>query len=141
MNQILPAAPDIPVQVAHLGGWGGYDRITDDSLSTFADACVAQPGRCRHLYFDIAAVVLAPTDAAAARGSDLRFLWDEEQGFPKGLDRLATNLRRIGLSRILFGTDWPVVTARDYISTLRTNLPLRPAEINQIFSNLAPYFL
>ena len=140
MDQVLPSAPDISVQVAHLGGWGGYDRTTDDSLSTFADACVAHPGRCRHLYFDIAAVVLAPTDADAAPGSDLRFLWDEQNHFPDGPDRLAANLRRFGLSRILFGTDWPVVTASDYISTLRTNLRLTPAETNQIFSNLAPYF-
>jgi hypothetical protein len=32
------------------------------------------------------------------------------------------------------------VTASDYISTLRTTLRLTPAENNQIFSNLAPYF-
>jgi len=72
MDKVLPLAPDIPVQVAHLGGWGGYDRATDDSLSTFAAACAAHPGRCRQLYFDIAAVVLAPTDAEAAPGSDPR---------------------------------------------------------------------
>ena len=60
--------------------------------------------------------------------------------FPDGPDRLAANLRRFGLSRVLFGTDWPVVTASDYISTLRTNLRLTPAETNQISSNLAPYF-
>ena len=140
MDQVLPSAPDIPVQVAHLGGWGGYDRTTDDSLSTFASACVARPGRCRHLYFDIAAVVLAPTDANASPGSDLRFLWDEQKDFPDGPVRLGANLRRIGLSRILFGTDWPVVTADDYISTLRTSLHLTPAEVTQIFSNVAPYF-
>lgn len=140
MNQVLPAAPDIPVQVAHLGGWGGYDRTTDDALSTFAGDCAAHPNRCRRLYFDIAAVVLNPTDANAAPGSDSRFLWDEQKHFADGPDRLATNLRRIGLSHILFGTDWPVVTASDYISTLRTMLRLTSAEIDQIFSNRAPYF-
>jgi uncharacterized protein len=141
MDQVLPSAPDIPVQVAHLGGWGGYDRTTDDALSTFADSCAAHSRRCRRLYFDIAAVVLDPADGNAAPGSDERMLWDEQRDFPDGPDRLAANLRRIGLSRILFATDWPVVTATTYDRMLRTNLRLTPIEVNQIFSNLAPYFL
>ena len=140
LSQVLPSAPDIPVQIAHLGGWGGYDRITDEALSAFADFCAAHPGSCRRLYFDIAAVVLKPTDGNAAPGSDLRSLWDEQKDFSDGPTRLAANLRRIGLSRILFATDWPVVTATDYARTLRTNLRLTPAEVDQIFSNLAPYF-
>lgn len=140
LNQVLPAAPDIPVQVAHLGGWGGYDRTTDAALSTFADICAASPARCRRLYFDVAAVVLDSRDSSAAPGSDLRSLWDEQKGFPDGPERLAANLRRIGLSRVLFATDWPFVTASDYLRTLREGLKLTPVEIDQIFGNVAPYF-
>jgi len=140
VEKVLPSAPDIPVQVAHLGGWGGYDRNTDHALSTFAGHCAAHPGRCRRLYFDIAAVVLKPNDGNAAPGSDLRSLWDEQKDFSTGSTCLAANLRRIGLSRILFATDWPVVTAADYVRTLRTNLRLTPSEVDQIFNNLAPYF-
>ena len=69
-----------------------------------------------------------------------RFLWDEQKDFPDGPGRLAANLRRIGLSRILFATDWPDVNASDYVLMLRSNLRLTPVEIDQIFSNLAPYF-
>lgn len=140
MDQVLPTAPGIPVQVAHLGGWGSYDHTTDDALSTFADICTAEPARCRRLYFDIAAVILDPADAKASPGSDARQLWDEQKGFPDGPARLAANLRRIGLDHILFATDWPVVNAKNYVQTLRTNLRLSPVEIDQIFSNLAPYF-
>lgn len=140
MDKVLPSAPHVPVQVAHLGGWGGYDRATDETLSTFATACKAQPGRCRHLYFDISAVVLSPAYAQAAPGSDDRLLWDEQKDFANGPARLASNLRRIGLSRIVFGTDWPVETASDYVETLRHGLRLSPAEIEKIFSNVAPYF-
>jgi uncharacterized protein len=140
MNQVLPLAPDVPVQIAHVGGWGGYDRTTDDILSTFADDCTAHPAQCRRLYFDIAAVVLDPAAANAVPGSDNRFLWDQQKDFTDGNVRLAANLRRIGLSRILFATDWPVTNASDYILTLRTNLRLTPVEINQIFRNVAPYF-
>ena len=140
VEKVLLSAPSIPVQVAHLGGWGGYDRTTDDALSTFADACAVHAGRCRHLYFDIAAVVLRPSDAKAPPGTDLRSIWDEQKDFSDGPVRLAANLRRIGLSRILFATDWPVVTATEYVRTLRTNLQLTSGEVDQIFNNLAPYF-
>jgi predicted TIM-barrel fold metal-dependent hydrolase len=140
MSQVLPSAPDVPVQIAHLGGWGGYDRTTDDILSTFAYDCAAHAAQCRRLYFDIAAVVLDPADANAVPGSDDRFLWDQQKDFTDGTDRLAANLRRIGLSHILFATDWPVTNASDYILTLRTKLRLTPGEIDQIFRNLAPYF-
>lgn len=140
MEKVLPSASHVPVQVAHLGGWGGYDQATDDTLSTFAKVCEEHPDRCRHLYFDISAVVLSPAYAKAAPGSDERLLWDEQKDFADGPERLATNLRRIGLSRILFGTDWPTATASNYIDRLRHNLRLSPAELNQIFSNVAPYF-
>ena len=140
MNEIMPAAPDVTVQLAHLGGWGGYDRTDDAILSTFADLCTQQPGRCRHLYFDLAALVLEPPDPKAPPDPDLQFLWDAQKHFPKGPEKLAANLRRLGLSRILFATDWPEETPQHYIPLLRKNLRLTPAEIDQVFGNLAPYF-
>ena len=140
MEKILTAASHVPVQVAHLGGWGGYDRATDDTLSTFAKVCGEQPDRCRHLYFDIAAVVLPPTFAKASPGSDERLLWDKQRDFAEGPERLARNLREIGLSRILFGTDWPNNTASDYIRTLRRNLRLSPSELDQVLGNVSPGF-
>jgi predicted TIM-barrel fold metal-dependent hydrolase len=38
LNELLPAAPDVPVQVAHLAGSGGYNSTTDSALSVFTDA-------------------------------------------------------------------------------------------------------
>lgn len=140
MEKVLPAAPHVPVQIAHLGGWGGYDRTTDDAISAFSDECTTHPGLCRRLYFDIAAVILNPADGNAAPGTDARFLWDQQKDFADGPGRLAANLRRIGLSRILFATDWPVTNASDYVQLLRTTLRLTPAETGTIFGNIAPYF-
>jgi predicted TIM-barrel fold metal-dependent hydrolase len=140
MENVLPAAPHVPVQIAHLGGWGGYDRATDDTLSAFAKACEEHPDRCRNLYFDVSAVVLSPAYAKAAPGTDERLLWDEQKDFADGPERLVMGLRRIGLSRIVFGTDWSNETASKYIDTLRHGLRLSPAEIDQVFSNVAPYF-
>jgi predicted TIM-barrel fold metal-dependent hydrolase len=140
MEKVMPSASYVPVQIAHLGGWGGYDQATDQTLSAFAKTCEEGPDRCRNLYFDISAVVLSPAYATAASGSDERLLWDEQKNFADSPERLAAGLRRIGLSRILFGTDWPNETASSYIDSLRHGLRLSPTEINQIFSNAAPYF-
>ena len=140
LEQILPLAPDITVQIAHMGGWGGYDRSADAALTTFADKCATQTRVCARLYFDISAVIVPPSAAQAPAGSDLRFMYENQKNFPEGPERLAANIRRIGIHRVLFATDWPVMGIKDYIGLLRTNLPLTTAEINQIFSNVAPYF-
>jgi uncharacterized protein len=141
MEKVLPSASHVPVQIAHLGGWGGYDQATDDTLSAFAKACEEHPDGCRNLYLDISAVVLSQAYARAAPGSDERLLWDAQKDFADAPERLATGLRRIGLSRILFGTDWPNETAGNCIDALRHGLRLSPAEVSQIFRNVAPYFL
>jgi predicted TIM-barrel fold metal-dependent hydrolase len=132
MEQVLPSASHVLIQVAHLGGRGGNDQATDNTLSAFAEVCEKHPDPCRHLYFDISAVVLSSASAEAASGSDDRLLWDEQKDFTNGPERLAANLHRIGLSRILFGTAWPFVTASDSIGTLRDNLRISPAELNQV---------
>jgi predicted TIM-barrel fold metal-dependent hydrolase len=139
IEQVLPLAPDISVQVAHMVGWGGYDRSADAALSTFADKCASQHPACDRLYFDISAVIVPPSAAKAPQGSDLRFMYEHQKDFPEGPERLAANLRSIGLKRILFATDWPIFTPKDYIALLRTDLRLTPAEIDEIFRNVAPY--
>ena len=140
LEKILPLAPDITVQIAHMVGWGGYDHSADAALTTFADQCATLTKLCARLYFDISAVIVPPSAAQAPAGSDLRFLYENQKNFPEGPERLAANIRRIGIPRVLFATDWPVVGIKEYVGLLRTNLPLTSAEIDQIFSNVAPYF-
>ena len=65
LDRLLPAAADVPVVLAHMGGWGGYDKATDAALSTLAGACAAVPGPCRRLYFDLAFTVLPKLPAGA----------------------------------------------------------------------------
>ena len=39
LNEILPEAPDVPVQIAHMAGAGGYDDpLVDQALSVFVEA-------------------------------------------------------------------------------------------------------
>ena len=57
IENILPAAPDIVVQIAHLAGAGGYDDpAVDEALGVYADAIANRDPRMAHLYFDVSGV-------------------------------------------------------------------------------------
>ena len=87
IDKVLVPAPDVVVQIAHMGGWGGYDEATDSALQAFVDAMADGRLDRNRIYFDLAAVVLPGTSA--------------EQ-----LDQLGQRIEEIGPGRILFGTDW-----------------------------------
>ena len=139
LDRLAPAAPDVPIVIAHMGGWGGYDRATDSVLGTLARACAAAPESCRRLFFDLAFTVLPKTAANAQPGTALRMLADAQRDFPDAVERLADRIRTIGLDHVLFATDWPGITPANTIEAVRRSLPLRPAEIDRIFANTAPY--
>src|SRR5437773_35525 len=43
LNEVFPAAPDVPIQIAHLAGAGGYDDASvDQALAVFVDAIAKQ---------------------------------------------------------------------------------------------------
>ena len=140
LDRLLPAAADVPVVLAHMGGWGGYDKATDAALSTLAGACAAVPGPCRRLFFDLAFTVLPKDAANAPARTPLRMLADAQRNFPDADERLAEHVREIGLDRVLFATDWPGMTPADTAAAIRASLPLRPAEIETVFANTAPFF-
>ena len=118
LNKILPAAPDIPVQIAHFAGGGpGY---TDEALAVYADAISADDPRTKNLYFDFATVA------------------DEQT--PEVLQKFAMRIRQVGLQRVLYGTDMAPPTARQSWMTFRTTVPLTEDEIRTIAGNVAPYF-
>jgi predicted TIM-barrel fold metal-dependent hydrolase len=118
LDDLLAEAPDIPVQIAHLAGWGGYGPETDRALAVFADAIAAGDPRTRNLYFDISAVV---SPGLSAHTKQL----------------IVRRIRQIGVRRILFALDGepPLAAWANVMS-----LPLEPAELRTIAGNLAPYF-
>jgi predicted TIM-barrel fold metal-dependent hydrolase len=122
LEQILPAAPDIPIQIAHMGSAGGEP---DSATAVFAAAIVAKDPRARNLYFDITQTVL-PDDSQS-----------KEQ-----LARMADVFRRIGLERILFGTDMTGPgnnpPPREHWKAVR-KLPLTDAELRVLAANVPPY--
>jgi predicted TIM-barrel fold metal-dependent hydrolase len=121
LNQILPEAPDVPIQIAHMGGAGryAYDSVT----AVFADAITAGDPRMKNVYFDLATVV---TDNQS----------------PERLALFARRLRQIGLDRILVGADAPIINRPQPLQawvTIRRRLPLTDDELSVIANNVAPY--
>lgn len=69
IDRVLSRAPDVPVQIAHLAGWGGYDPATDAALGAFVDRAARIAGETDRVYFDVSAVV-RPLRSRDADGSD-----------------------------------------------------------------------
>jgi predicted TIM-barrel fold metal-dependent hydrolase len=120
LDELLPAAPDVPVQIAHLAGGGGYgDAAMDGALDVFMAAIGRQDPRVKNLWFDIALIA-----------------GNETQG-----PRIAQRLRALGLARILYGSDGGDPTdppAKEMLAIWR-KLPLAPEEFRAIEANSAPY--
>lgn len=121
LEQILPEAPDVPVQIAHMAGAGRY--VHDDAMAVFADAITAGDPRMKNVYFDLTTVV--------------------DEGISKEmLDLLAKRIRQVGLSRILYGSDTPTSNRPPPMlawAITRRRLPLTDDEIQVIANNVAPY--
>ena len=123
LNELLPAAPDVPVQIAHLAGAGGYDDpATDEALAVFVDAIGKRDPRMANVYFDVSGV--------AGLGQ-----WVTK------MDLIASRIRELGVGRILYGSDGAGggnLTPREAWAAFR-RLPLTQAELLTIASNIAPY--
>jgi predicted TIM-barrel fold metal-dependent hydrolase len=122
LRALLPAAPRVSVQIAHLSGAGGYDDpAIDEALGVFVDAIAKQDQRMAHVYFDISGIT------GIGR-------W-KERG-----ELIATRVRELGLGRVLYGSDGAVPgnTPREYWTRFR-QLPLSDAEFRAIEGNIPPY--
>jgi predicted TIM-barrel fold metal-dependent hydrolase len=121
LNELLPAAPDVVVQVAHLGSAGSaQDEGAQQALEVFVDAVVRNDSRTPHLYFDATTLGEPPT--------------------PDNAQRWATAIRRFP-TRVLFGSDATTAapTLGGVWTAMRTLLPLTNDEFNVIANNTPPY--
>lgn len=122
LNELLPAAPDVSVQIAHLAGSGGYDAGTDSAMSVFISAIASNDPRMTNVWFD-ATVVVRPSMSQ-----------DE-------LRQIAERIRQVGVGRVLYGSDAatnPLAYPKAGWAAFR-RLPLTDAEFNVIANNVAPY--
>jgi predicted TIM-barrel fold metal-dependent hydrolase len=121
LNELLPSAPDVPVQIAHLAGAGSYDDATDSAAAVFAHAIERHDPRVARLYFDASGISISEMTAER-----------------KAL--MVARMRRIGLERIFYGSDGAVPGhgPREYWAAFKS-LPLTDTELRTIATNVAPY--
>jgi predicted TIM-barrel fold metal-dependent hydrolase len=122
LKQVIPAAPDIPIQIAHMAA-SGPNYHSDDALEVYANAAVAGDPRMKNVYFDVASMVTRNTR-------------------PEVLALVAKRLRQLGLQRVLFASDRAPGgsndTPKDAWEAFR-RLSLSEAEFRKVAGNVAPY--
>lgn len=148
IETVLPAAHDVPVQIAHMAGYGanpmqgliGYDRATDEALGAFVMALRSGQIKRQNLYFDFSGVLLPEAPDEASRRDPERRLADEQQrDFPDWISHLESRIREIGIDHVLFGSSWPESTPATYQLLVREQLKLSLNEAHRFFENVAPY--
>jgi predicted TIM-barrel fold metal-dependent hydrolase len=121
LNELLPAAPDVVVQVAHLASAGSpQDEGAQQALEVFVDAVARNDPRTHNLYFDATTLGEPPT--------------------PVNAQRWAAAIRRVP-TRVLFGSDATTATATPggVWTAMRKLLPLTDDEFKAIANNTPPY--
>ena len=123
LNELVPAAPDVVIQIAHLAAAGApSDPGADQAIEVFIEAIGRGDARATRLYFDAPSVVPTATLTAEAAAA------------------VASRIRRLGVQRVLFGSDASTggLTPRTTWDAFR-KLPLTEAEFQTIAANVPPY--
>jgi predicted TIM-barrel fold metal-dependent hydrolase len=119
LKQILPFAKNTKVVIAHMAGWGGYDRQTNKALTLIA--AYLHSDKTSPLYLDISAVFPLGSDKDLAKSIKGRATWHPLIAFKK-------QIKKIGTDHIVFGTDWPLIDIDPYIKMLDENLGEQTAQ-------------
>jgi predicted TIM-barrel fold metal-dependent hydrolase len=120
IRDVLPSAGSSWVQIAHAGG--GLPQQDGNNLAvlrTFADHIVQNDPATRRVLFDIS-YVPAP------------------DGTPQEAAAVVEQMRRIGIKRFLFGSDFNVLTPQQEIKDIE-KLRLTKEELRTLQQNCAPW--
>lgn len=122
LNQIIPAAPDIPIQIAHMAA-SGPNYHSDEAFEVYATAAARHDPRMKNVYTDVASMVTRTTS-------------------PETLILVAKRLRQFGIDHVLFGSDrspgFGNESPKEAWESFK-HLPLTEREFRKIAGNLAPY--
>ena len=124
INEVLPMAPDITVQIAHLGGSGPrLDPGTKEAMEVLAEAASRGDAAMKNVYFDVTTNI-------------------HPGSRPESVEFMTARMRQIGMSRLLYGSDMALgdnAPPREYWRALREKSGLTPSELDTIANNVAPY--
>jgi len=122
VEEVLPAAANIPVQLAHGGGWGGLDQGTLEALEVYVSAIERGAAGTRQLVLDLAMFTMGEDTPLSLR------------------EQAVALIRKAGSRSFVMGSDWPAVYLPPaHQSYLRAQLPLSNEEWEAILHNDAPY--
>jgi uncharacterized protein len=139
-SALLSRTPDVPVQLAHMTGGGGYDGGMDAALAYFSER-LRDPGSGlgSRLFFDLAFSAIPLTLLPEASRTDPAVLAQIDAAH----GALAARIRAIGVERVLYGSDWAgedgMLSMAAHLDLMRSSVPLEPEEWQTIFGNVAPY--
>ncbi len=124
LEQLMPEASNIMVQVAHFAGSGpGYeDPPANEVMRVFAEAAARKEPNTRNLYFDVASIATPDISQADAR-------------------EMVERIRQVGVDKVLYGSDAATpnnMKPREAWAAFRA-LPLTEAERKRIAGNVAAY--
>jgi predicted TIM-barrel fold metal-dependent hydrolase len=134
IDQVLPEARNIPIQIAHMAS-GPTQKF--ENAEKFAAAIQAGKPGTQNLYFDWTQALAI--DDMWRHGNPLSYPGEPS---PAVRAHMAGLLRRLGLDRILYGTDMPLSwnpRPREWWTRTVLPLPLTDDEIKNIADNVPPY--
>jgi predicted TIM-barrel fold metal-dependent hydrolase len=122
LEHLLPEAPDVVVQIAHLAGGGGYDDpATDAALSVFVKAIERKDPRMKNVYFDVCGITIPG-------------MWENKA------ELVVHRIREIGMNRLLYGSDAATTDNAPKDALKRWHrLLLTHEEFSSIENNVAPF--
>lgn len=123
IEKLLPYAPNVVVQVAHLAGSGEFPTDAEEAMKVFEAAIHRHDPRVRSLYFDQSTVATSTTSASDGA-------------------RIAAAIRGVGVKRVFFGSDMVVSynpPPGPSWEIFRAKVPLTAGEMRQIALNVPPY--
>jgi predicted TIM-barrel fold metal-dependent hydrolase len=120
-EEILADLKPLKIQIAHFGTSGGFNAKTKSVIDAFIKQFETNPKIKKHrIVFDISAVALDKDSDGVKKLTDAEFA------------ELAVYARKIGFDKIIFGTDYPLYTATEYLKILKERLKLTDAEVSEI---------
>ncbi len=124
VDSILQDIPAVELRIAHFGTSGGFNdktrRFLDESVRLFEAQKIPE----RHqIWFDISAVALDKDSEGVTKLSTADF------------ENLKTYIQKLGVDKVVFGTDYPLYRAREYYNILKEKVGLSEAEMNTILEN------
>lgn len=125
INEVLPMAPDVTVQIAHLGGAGAHlDPGTKEAMVVLAEAASRGDTAMKNVYFDVTTNIHPESPA-------------------ESVEFMTARMRQIGMSRLLYGSDMAIgenaVLPEQLWRAIRKNTGLTTSELETIAGNVAPY--